>query len=216
VAESYFCTPSGVVHKWVNSCLSRAWSPDSDHSDHSPFGIRVSSGAAVASIVDRGKTVTKPLALSRLGLPFERKQIPQVVEKLENGDEPKEALERAVMRPRELHRFQRLHRFSPNPNNYNKLGNLLFARQSTQDASTDGVRAQFCHSAVQKPSKVSNASRYPMSIRHSSARAWKGRSQSAGGGTSSFGRSCVLRRSNVRRKASVQREVSREPDVMSR
>ena len=112
--------------------------------------------------------------------------------------------------------FQGLHRFSPNPNNYNNLGNLLFARQSTQDASTDGVRAQFCHSSAQKRTNVSKASRYPMSIRHSSARTRKGRSQSAGGGTSSLGSPCVSRRSNVRRKASEQREASREPDAMSR
>ena len=54
---------------------------------------------------DRGKTVTKPLALSRLGLPLSEKQIPQVVENLENGDKPKEALEWAAMRPRQV-RYQ--------------------------------------------------------------------------------------------------------------
>jgi hypothetical protein len=32
--------------------------------------------------VRRGKTVTKPFALSRLGLPLSEKQIPQVVESL--------------------------------------------------------------------------------------------------------------------------------------
>lgn len=41
----------------------------------------------------RGKTVTKPLPLSRLGLPLSEKQIPQVIEKLESGGEPKEALD---------------------------------------------------------------------------------------------------------------------------
>jgi len=122
----------------------------------------------------------------------------------------------APMRPRDRNRFQGLHRFSPNPNNYNNLGNLLFARQSTQDASTDGVPAQFCHSLTQKRSNVSNASPYPISMRNSSARTRKGRSQSVGGGTSSLGSSWVLRRSNVRRNASAQREASREPEAISR
>jgi hypothetical protein len=40
-------------------------------------------------------------------------------------------------------RFQRLHRFSPNPNIYNNLGNLLFARLPTQVASRDDVQTQF-------------------------------------------------------------------------
>ena len=44
---------------------------------------------------DRGKTVTKPLALSRLGLPLSEKQIPQVVENYESGGKSKEALETA-------------------------------------------------------------------------------------------------------------------------
>jgi hypothetical protein len=51
---------------------------------------------------DRGKTVTKPLALSRLGLLLSEKQIPQVVENLESGVKRKEALERAIMRPRQV------------------------------------------------------------------------------------------------------------------
>jgi hypothetical protein len=50
----------------------------------------------------RGKTVTKPFPLSRLGLLLSEKQIPQVVENLENGDEPKEALETAALRPRRV------------------------------------------------------------------------------------------------------------------
>jgi len=50
----------------------------------------------------RGKTVAKPLPLSRLGLPLSEKQIPQVVENLESGGKPKEALERAPMRPRQV------------------------------------------------------------------------------------------------------------------
>ena len=50
----------------------------------------------------RGKTVTKPLPLSRLGLPLSEKQIPQVVENLESGGKPKEALERVAMRPRQV------------------------------------------------------------------------------------------------------------------
>jgi hypothetical protein len=45
--------------------------------------------------IDRGKTVTKPIALRRLGLLLSEKQIPQVVENLESGDEPKEVLETA-------------------------------------------------------------------------------------------------------------------------
>ena len=53
----------------------------------------------------RGKTVTKPLPLSRLGLPLSEKQIPQVVENLESGGKPKEALERVAMRPRQV-RYQ--------------------------------------------------------------------------------------------------------------
>ena len=44
---------------------------------------------------DRGKTVTKPRVLSRLGLPLSEKQIPQVVENLESGGKSKEALETA-------------------------------------------------------------------------------------------------------------------------
>ena len=44
---------------------------------------------------DRGKTVTKPFALSLLGLPLSEKQIPQVVENLESGGKSREALETA-------------------------------------------------------------------------------------------------------------------------
>lgn len=50
----------------------------------------------------RGKTVTKPLPLSRLGLPLSEKQIPQVVENLESGGKSIEALERVAMRPRQV------------------------------------------------------------------------------------------------------------------
>ena len=50
----------------------------------------------------RGKTVTRPLPLGRLGLPLSEKQIPQVVENLENGGKPKETLERVAMRPRQV------------------------------------------------------------------------------------------------------------------
>jgi hypothetical protein len=56
-------------------------------------------------LIDRGKTVTNPVLLSSLGFGFERKQIPQVVENRESGDKRKEALERAVMRPRQV-RYQ--------------------------------------------------------------------------------------------------------------
>jgi hypothetical protein len=48
---------------------------------------------------DRGKTVTKPLPLSPLGLALSEKQISQVIEKFESGDIPKEALETAKLRP---------------------------------------------------------------------------------------------------------------------
>ena len=90
-----------------------------------------------------------------------------------------------------------------------------FARQSTQAASIDRIRAQFCHRSMrttaQKRSNASNASRYPMSIRHSSARTRKDRSQSAGGRTSACGSSCscVCLRSNVCRNASAQTEASK-------
>ena len=53
----------------------------------------------------RSKTVTKPLALKQLELPLSEKQIPQVVENLGSGDKPKEALERAELRPRQV-RYQ--------------------------------------------------------------------------------------------------------------
>ena len=53
----------------------------------------------------RGKTVTKPHVLKWLGLALSEKQIPQVVENLESGGEPKEALETAAMRPRQV-RYQ--------------------------------------------------------------------------------------------------------------
>ena len=52
--------------------------------------------------MDRGKTVTKPLALRLLGLPLSEKQIPQVVENLESGGKSKEALETAALRPRQV------------------------------------------------------------------------------------------------------------------
>jgi hypothetical protein len=53
----------------------------------------------------RGKTMSKPLALSCLGLALSEKQIPQVVENLESGGKPIEALERVAMRPRQV-RYQ--------------------------------------------------------------------------------------------------------------
>jgi hypothetical protein len=49
-------------------------------------------------LIDRGKTVTKPLKLRQLGLAFSEKQIPQFVEKLESRDKQKEALERGTLR----------------------------------------------------------------------------------------------------------------------
>jgi hypothetical protein len=50
----------------------------------------------------RGKTVTKPFGLTPLELPLSEKQIPQVVEKVESGGKPKEALEAETMRPRQV------------------------------------------------------------------------------------------------------------------
>ncbi len=47
---------------------------------------------------DRGKTVSKPLPLSCLGLALSEKQIPQIVESLESGYELKEALETIAVR----------------------------------------------------------------------------------------------------------------------
>ena len=66
-----------VVHSWPGRCAART--PN-----------------------DRGKTVTKPLALGRLGLPLSEKQIPQVVEILESGGKSKEALETTALRPRQM------------------------------------------------------------------------------------------------------------------
>jgi hypothetical protein len=42
----------------------------------------------------RGRTVTKHFALSCLGLPLSEKQIPQIVENLESGNESVETWER--------------------------------------------------------------------------------------------------------------------------
>jgi hypothetical protein len=47
---------------------------------------------------DRGNTVTKRFALRGLGLFLSEKQIPQVVENLENGDKSREALETGTLR----------------------------------------------------------------------------------------------------------------------
>jgi len=55
--------------------------------------------------MDRGKTVTKPLPLNRRGLPLSEKQIPQVIENPESGDQSKEALETTALRPRQV-RYQ--------------------------------------------------------------------------------------------------------------
>jgi hypothetical protein len=46
---------------------------------------------------NRGKTVTKPFLLNRLGLSLSEEQIPQVVEDLKSGDKPREALETAAL-----------------------------------------------------------------------------------------------------------------------
>ena len=52
--------------------------------------------------IDRGKTVTKRRVLTPFGLPLSEKQIPQVVENLESGGKPKEAVETAALRPRQV------------------------------------------------------------------------------------------------------------------
>jgi hypothetical protein len=62
-------------------------------------------GELIWLVHHRGKTVTKPFTLSRLGLLLSEKQIPQVVENLESGDKPKEALETVGLRPRQV-RYQ--------------------------------------------------------------------------------------------------------------
>jgi len=45
--------------------------------------------------------VTKPLVLKPLELPSSEKQIPQVIENIENGWKSRQALERADVRPRQ-------------------------------------------------------------------------------------------------------------------
>jgi hypothetical protein len=59
-------------------------------------------GEPTCLVHHRGKTVTKPLALSGLGLALSEKQIPQVVENLESGGKSIEALERVATRPRQV------------------------------------------------------------------------------------------------------------------
>ena len=54
--------------------------------------------AGLTLSVDRGKTVTKRFYLSGLGLLLSEKQIPQVVETFESGDESREALETVALR----------------------------------------------------------------------------------------------------------------------
>jgi len=62
-------------------------------------------GASEMPRQHRGKTVAKPFGLTLLELPLSEKQIPQVVEKFESGGKPKEALETAELRPRQV-RYQ--------------------------------------------------------------------------------------------------------------
>lgn len=65
---------------------------------------------------DGGRTVKKHSPLSRLGLPLSGKQIPQVVENLESGGKPKEALERvAVLRYQTCEFRERALTASPKP-----------------------------------------------------------------------------------------------------
>ena len=79
--------------------------PQGVHRHETQRGQRGGNKGSVHVGDDRGRTVTKPLALSLLGLPLSEKQIPQVIENLESGDKPKEVLERTVMRPRQV-RYQ--------------------------------------------------------------------------------------------------------------
>jgi hypothetical protein len=62
-----------------------------------PNPSTLSTSEANGLPVDRGKTVTKSFALSDLGLLLSEKQIPQVVENLESGDESGEALETVAL-----------------------------------------------------------------------------------------------------------------------
>jgi hypothetical protein len=85
---------------------SRAfWADQQEHSPSSRCRGVGSKSESRWSMKDRGKTVTKPGPLSPLGLALSEKQIPQVIEKPESGDKRKEALERVVMRPRQV-RYQ--------------------------------------------------------------------------------------------------------------
>jgi hypothetical protein len=60
--------------------------------------------------LDRGRTVTKPVALRELEKASSEKQIPQVVENLESGANQKKSLEPVTLRVKERHHFQTLHR----------------------------------------------------------------------------------------------------------
>ena len=50
----------------------------------------------------RGKTVSKFFVLELLGLALIEKQIPQIIENIRNAYKPKEALETAEVRPRQV------------------------------------------------------------------------------------------------------------------
>jgi hypothetical protein len=85
-----------------NHRVRRIWLPPEQKVNEWLSSEAVGTGRRHAErTLHRGKTVIKPLALSLLGLLLSEKQIPQVVENLESGGKPKEALERAVMRPRQ-------------------------------------------------------------------------------------------------------------------
>jgi hypothetical protein len=61
--------------------------------DIATIGFSLAHNPKADNSADRGKTVTKPLPLSPLGLALSEKQIPQVVENFESGDKRREALE---------------------------------------------------------------------------------------------------------------------------
>jgi len=87
----------GCVHEIVTTAPLMWWRG----SDRNPRTLTASEANArfgLALPVDRGKTVTKPFAVSGLGLLLSEKQIPQVVENLESGYESREALDPITLR----------------------------------------------------------------------------------------------------------------------
>ena len=76
--------------------------PDSEHltTYHGVPTSASTAGCGPAWLI--GENMTKTPRMETTWVTLERKQIPQVVKNLENGDEPKEALERAMMPPRQV------------------------------------------------------------------------------------------------------------------